>query len=254
MDNINNILNSDLLHRYVLGSVTPEERIKVDLLIIDQPVIRDAIRKVEIEVEKEAFLNKVTPPQNVKSAVIKQLHPKTNSSSHPTPSNKIFNLLKYAAVFIAGGLITWGISQPYKQRLERALESNEQELTKLLADCNELSDMYAFINDGATKPHLLSGEAFKKDADVVVYWNEERSKAMLRVVNLPSITSDKTYQLWADVDGEMLDLGIFDPAVAVIDPISIGYLDDATSLNITVEPAGGSDHPTVSTLTANKII
>jgi len=77
---------------------------------------------------------------------------------------------------------------------------------------------------------------------------------MLRVIELPGIQSDQTYQLWADVDGDMLSLGTFDAALAIIDAIPMDYLDRATSLNITVEPKGGSKHPTVSTLTANILI
>ena len=71
------------------------------------------------------------------------------------------------------------------------------------------------------------------------------------LTSLPKLKGDKTYQIWADVDNEMLSIGTFSNSEELI---ALGYYDDATSLNITVEPKGGSDHPTLSTLTASKAI
>ena len=52
----------------------------------------------------------------------------------------------------------------------------------------------------------------------------------------------------------MLSLGIFDAVKLLQEAVPMNYLANATSLNITVEPAGGSEHPTVSTLTASRAI
>ena len=40
MEHIDDILSSDLLERYVLGDVSPEEKMKVELLRIEHGVIR----------------------------------------------------------------------------------------------------------------------------------------------------------------------------------------------------------------------
>jgi len=130
-------------------------------------------------------------------------------------------------------------------------EQHLAEIAQLQSDCDQLNEMYAYINHGGTMPYMLDGEAFGKESQVIVYWNEQLGKSMLRVIELPGIKADQTYQLWADVDGKMLSLGTFDAALAINDAISMRYLDQATSLNITIEPEGGSEHPTVANLTAS---
>jgi len=134
------------------------------------------------------------------------------------------------------------------------ITDQEDRLAILERDCSRLTEQYAFINHTNTLPFVLQGGSQSTLHQVIVYWNETIQKSMLRVVDLPAIQSDETFQLWADVDGEMLSLGVFDPGQAIADAVPMSYLDNATSLNITIEPKGGSDHPDVSRLTASVAI
>ncbi len=59
---------------------------------------------------------------------------------------------------------------------------------------------------------------------------------------------NETYQLWADVEGEMINMGLLSSEEDLTPAI---YISKAESFNITVEPAGGNDHPTVSNLIGN---
>jgi anti-sigma-K factor RskA len=54
--------------------------------------------------------------------------------------------------------------------------------------------------------------------------------------------------MWADVEGEMINMGVINNTENLL---AMTYIEDAESLNITIEPAGGSDHPTVSRLISN---
>jgi len=64
---------------------------------------------------------------------------------------------------------------------------------------------------------------------------------------IPLILHGNTYQMWSDVDGEMIDMGLLQTNEELI---TLKYIDKAESLNITIEPAGGNDHPTVEKLIA----
>ncbi len=73
----------------------------------------------------------------------------------------------------------------------------------------------------------------------------------LGVINtkkLPQLDADHDYQMWADVDGEMIDMGVIPKNKELI---AMTYINNAESLNITIEPAGGNDHPTVERLISN---
>ena len=51
--------------------------------------------------------------------------------------------------------------------------------------------------------------------------------------------------MWSDVDGEMINMGTLAPNQELI---PLKYIEKAESLNITIEPVGGNDHPTVEDL------
>jgi hypothetical protein len=65
---------------------------------------------------------------------------------------------------------------------------------------------------------------------------------------LPDLDAEHDYQMWADVEGEMIDMGVISKSKTLM---AMAYIDHAESLNITIEPAGGNDHPTVARLVTN---
>ena len=256
IEHIDDILASDLLERYVLGDVSDQEKMKVDLLRVDHKVIRDRLNELELTMEKAATENAIEAPPAVRECIIKSLHGnKSTAAQNLSQTGRVYSgWWKLAAACIIGGLAMWMFMQNSLNSLQTELSEEKAQLTLLQQECNELSQQYAFLNESGTVPFLLAGTALATGSQVVVYWNEDRQKSMLRVIDLPAIRSDQTYQLWADVDGEMRSLGIFEAGEAVANAVPMNYLANATSLNITVEPAGGSEHPTVSTLTASILI
>ena len=171
-------------------------------------------------------------------------------------SNKI-SISKWtypAAAVLIGALVTWFFMDAEANNYKKEIAEQSIEIEELRRDYDKVNEIYAYINHGGTRPYILEGKNRSNESQVIVYWNTDLRKSMLRVIDLPSIRSNETYQLWADVNGKMKSLGTFNAALAINDAIPINYLDDATSLNITVEPKGGSEHPTLSTLTANRIM
>ena len=84
------------------------------------------------------------------------------------------------------------------------------------------------------------------------FWNENKENAYLKLENLPAPPAGKTYQMWADIDNQMVDMGVVEFDVRKM--ISIPHMANATSLNITLEDEGGSDHPDVSQLKVSGVI
>ncbi|MEL6390937.1 MAG: anti-sigma factor [Bacteroidota bacterium] len=249
MDHKQDILQSDILRRYALGDVTIEEKIKVDMMLIDQPEVRQALREVERQIEQHARSESIKAPAEVRQTIIKELYPHVEGESKVPPAQWYTSMLRYAAAMIIGIAATWAMMNGSLQSTKSAYAELQADYNLLFDDCEELSELHAFLNAGDTHPYLLTSVRPEIPAEVVVHWNDAQQKAMLRVLSLPAISASETYQLWADVDGVMLDLGVFDAAMAIVDPISVGYLARAESLNVTIEPKGGSSHPTVSRLT-----
>ena len=100
-------------------------------------------------------------------------------------------------------------------------------------------------------PLLLKGNQTLPESRAVAYINHETKSILVNSQGLPPLEEDKTYQMWADVDGVMVNMGLL-PADTELIPLK--YIDRAESLNITIEPAGGNDHPTVENLISNVLL
>ena len=254
IEGIEDILKSDLLQRYVIGDITTEERIKVDMLRIDSRQVRQRLKEIEFNIEQQHTAQALSPPPGSKKCVMKSLNPSQEELDVKTERSfgEIFNQawIGIAASFLIGAAAV-GLAM---KSTNRVLKKENIQLVadyKVLSDeCEAISMQYAFINAPSTTPIVLeniSSGAYQ----AVVYWNESVKASYLKCLNLPKLKGSQTYQIWADVDNEMLSIGTFSKSEEFI---ALGYYDDAKSLNITVEPKGGSDHPTLSTLTASKVI
>lgn len=116
-------------------------------------------------------------------------------------------------------------------------------------DSETLDRTFAFVSESETKTIVLGGTNIAPEAQAIVYWNEQEKAACLNILKLPDLPNDKQYQIWADVKGEMIDMGLIEDARESIQMVN--FIADAESFNITLEPRGGSEHPTVELLQAN---
>lgn len=100
-------------------------------------------------------------------------------------------------------------------------------------------------------PHTLvihlQGKPDAPRAHAIAYWNAVQHYAYVHLIDMPPLDPDKQYQIWADVNGKMMNLGILNRNILQ----GINCLENAASLNITVEPKGGSTQPNVRQLIAD---
>ncbi|MEM6394739.1 MAG: anti-sigma factor [Bacteroidota bacterium] len=241
------ILESDLLERYLMGEVSEQEREKVLELRRTSPEIKDALDKLEETLEQVALDEQMTQPAGLRDKILRQNY---DAAPRSLSRGSNFSWIAYAAslLLVAGGVWFW--QQQRIDELEAKAAAAILQMAQLEADCQKTNREFALINAPDTRPAVLTGTDYAPNSSVIVYWNPTERACLLRVGELPDIPSDKTYQLWADIDGEMNSLGTFDHQLAQKELLTMAYLDHAESLNVTVEPAGGNDHATVSTLSA----
>jgi anti-sigma-K factor RskA len=134
----------------------------------------------------------------------------------------------------------------------RSLQAENKNLQGQLVTCESRENIVAFLKDPQTQPMLLQGTAYAPQAAALVYWNEEMHTAMINPFKLSPLNRNQQYQIWADVDGKMVNAGLISTQLEKYQ--SLKYLPNAKSLNITIEPLGGSQAPTVSRLVANHAI
>lgn len=243
-------LKSGLLQQFVLGLTTPEEDQIVNNCLMKFPELKSEVNDLHQSLEQYAS-NQLLNTDNENTA---------SSSVSPSPVVPVFayrNITQVAIMLAIAGLLTWSFINQQKQ-IEQ-IGHLKAEYAALEAFCQQNQQKYntaqalltsAHAKD--TQPVLLKGTALAPGHFAVAYWNPTAKGAWVDPTDLPSLPANKQYQVWADIDGEMISVGLIPTNSKEL--VTIHYLPQAESLNVTQEKLGGTDHPTVSLLTVNGIL
>jgi len=247
------ILENGLLELYVLDELGVSDRYAVEQSILEYPELKDELSQIEHLLEKFAIENAITPPESILQSIQQKI-----SSTNQKES---INISKRSYLSIAATiLVLLGIASTYilyqknntiKKDLYVIEESNKSlidTLKNVTQELNVSKEQYAFLNDANTDKYILRGNSKSPNTVLISYVNSKTKKVVLDTKDLEELDTNHDYQLWADVDGEMISMGLIKPSSELI---TKDYLANSESLNITIEPLGGSDHPTVSNLITN---
>jgi anti-sigma-K factor RskA len=233
-------LASGLLEQYVLGIADPDEVQEVERFLQRYPELRQEASELHMAIEDYANQLSIPPPPR---RAQEQFSGSTATST--VPSGQI----NWLNVVVMGALALLCLLTALRMR---NLQQQNQELRTQVADCSSREHIIAFLKDSDTEPILLSSSPKAPQAAALVYWNENDGAAMLNPFGLEKLYANEQYQIWADVDGKMISIGLINPNLDKYQ--NLKYLPNASSLNITIEPRGGSKTPTVSRLVANREI
>ena len=249
------ILEQGYLELYVLGELDKDDTMQVEAALAQHPDLRKMRDTIEANFENLAFENAVKPRSNIKEELLKKLsEPQLKTLSENTKDNYFKPLsiaASIAALLLIGTvyLITQ-LSSTNKQL--KLVEDQNQELNiqvdQLVKDIEKTQRLFSSINNPDTKKYVLLGNSLMPEAKVVSYVNDEEKTVLVNTTYLPKLEDSNDYQMWADVDGEMINMGVINTEEPIL---ALNYIENSESLNITIEPAGGSDHPTVSNLITN---
>ena len=259
---LNKFLQSGLLEKYALGLASAKEAREVLRYAKAFPEVQTELDQLHQTMQQYAQEHAIPPPPHLKGKVLSSINGNEGlagnspKNSH-TKSISMSTFPNIAAVLLISLL---AISSIYfynkaKQQRNRANELDRAYAT-LDANCKEtqaqiiaLNSFQNFIKHPHTNPVGLNGSGLSPESEAIVYWNPTERKAILNLVNLPKPPAGKQYQIWADVDGEMIDMGIIEYEPTQLHTVK--YIERAASLNITLEPKGGSLHPHVDQLFVN---
>lgn len=254
-------LQTGLLEQYVLGLTDEEESEKVEAYADAYPEIKQEIQTMRSALDQYAQQYAVMPPKELKKRVMKSLdgEAKRDGTSRSGGSSSFSRLFSGVAIVLLGILGVLAASfYKGKTAAQEQYHSLEAEFQRFKEDCasekarlRQTQQVYAFINAPETLAVPLAGTAIEPEARAVAYYNSSSQEVYINTSSLPAPPDGKTYQLWADVEGEMINMGVLEQQP---EPQRVQYVDHAESLNITIEPEGGSEEPTVELLLANGAI
>ena len=153
-----------------------------------------------------------------------------------------------AFLFATVAIAEWTSLSKYKKQvaeLTLRLDALESELDLQNKSFAQLESEFSLVNDPSTQKVIINGNDNARGFLMVAYWNKQQRSSVMQVVNQPPLADKQCFQLWADVHGEMVSLGVIPDEDGLI---ALDFKVDAESLNVTIEPEGGSEHPNVERL------
>lgn len=251
-------LASGLLEQYVLGLTDQEESVVVEKWLRKHPDLQKEVDAMHEALEQYSLAQGIKPPSGLRSKIMRDIEANETEQllQVEPPASPVSPRRSWTAyLWPVAATIALVFTLIRNNGLGHDLRSTRAELAQTQYDCEEESRQFqAFLQHSATQKITLPGVTEGTSVAVVVYWNPEQKLAFLDMSTLPtSPNPEKQFQIWADVEGEMINLGLLQQGERdTLQPIA--YLNNAESLNITLEPLGGSPHPHVQDLLASKPI
>ena len=245
-EKINTFLNSGLLDKYLLGETTSAETEIVESHITRYPEIENTYNTMQHNLELVAKANAVEAPNNILTNILDELDEapvvKLNTVNKYKKWHK-FSVAASVAALIFAGTSTYFYNQNQKLQSDTFIVDAEiDDLRSDIAQNNKMLDkvmrQLLKLNNPETEKYIIKGNERAKDLKTVAYINPKEKTSMIDVVSLPELPEEQCYQIWAELQGKMVNLGILDKADRTLR--NIPYMEDALALSITIEPKGGN--------------
>jgi anti-sigma-K factor RskA len=254
--NIKEYISSGIIESYVLGLASEQERIEFEKMCASNPEVREARNTFEKELQKQVFNSAISPSDEVKNKLLDVLKPGQQYSKklhrHNASVHQL-NWLKYVAaacfVLLAGSLY-WNISLYNKnEQLKNNSSKLESELNNYASRLGEIEKQAKLFQNPNIKMTALQGTPYSPQSFVTVYWDTISKDVFLMINNLPQPASDKQYQLWALLNDQPIDLGVFEIKKNEMLPIvQMKNAQNVQAFAITLEKKGGNSTPSMDAM------
>ena len=252
-EKITTFLNSGLLEKYLVGETNSVETEKVETYISKYPEAQNAYNTLQFNLEVMAKSNAVEAPKSILNNILDELDDKPVINMTSFQKYKSWYKIGVAAciaslIFAGTSYLFYNQNQKLNEYNERLNEENQvvvDEIFDLRSDIENnnkkldaVMQQFVKLNDPETYKYIIQGNNRARDLRTVAYINPREKTSMIDVVSLPELPEEQCYQIWAELQGKMVSLGILTEEDRQLR--AIPYTEDALALNITVEPKGGN--------------
>jgi anti-sigma-K factor RskA len=260
-------IESGILELYVLGDVTPAEKLQVEEMASKHPAIKAELDEIERSMELYAEENAIEPSEHLRSRILGSLLTNFGDDNNfPTQTHverekvvvmqpdkeKETNFYKYAfaaclALLLASAVALYNLYSRLNDtntQLSAMQAQNQHFSNTVSAKDNELN----LLRDTSYKLIHLRGTAKSPESIMTVAFSPSKQKVVIDMegLKLPANDQNHQYQLWALVGGKPVDLGVFDATADSSGFKNMKAIASADAFAVTLEPRGGSTSPTLS--------
>lgn len=247
-EKIQQFLDSDLLEQYLLEATSPDETARVERYIAMYPEVRNSYLELQENLEAYAKLHAVRAPEGLRERILQRVR---NERAGRRRFMRYAVAASITALFFAGASF-WFYNQNQNLQVENDLVNNK--IRVLEADMKEqledVRNQFIVLNNPGTRKFMVNGNQKARELKAIAYVNPVKKLSYINVRKLPNLPEDKDYQMWAEVNGEMVNLGVIRDFEDKDKLMALPYGEKGLSY-ITIEPKGGNTTPSVQNIVAD---
>ncbi|WP_339841594.1 anti-sigma factor [uncultured Maribacter sp.] len=247
-DKIKIFLDSDLLEQYLLGATTDLETMQVERYIAMYPEVRETYIELQDNLEIFAKQYAIEAPQGLKD----KIHSRIKSERSGRKRFISYAIAASITAIMFAGISTFFWNQNQNLQEENSVVSNKIKLLEenMKEQLEDVRNQFIVLNNPQTKKYNVKGNQKAKDLKAVAYINPVKKLSYINVSKLPHISESQCFQMWAEVNGKMINLGIIEEAGDQQKLMALPYAENAVGY-ITIEQKGGNHAPNVENIVAN---
>ena len=232
---IQQYISSGVIESYVMGLCSPEEEKELEQLRVQYPELDKAIHNYELEMESNLMQHSTLPDPETDNKILNIIDGFTNKAPVISINSKKQSWLKPLAIAASILLL---ISAGLNFYLAQKTKSDSTEKISGLP----ITD-YEVMKNPAITPIAMYGVGIHSICRCTMFWDKKTGKMYIMIHHLPP-TFTKNYQLWANVDGKPVSVGIVNADIRDRFIEMNNVPPGATSFSVTLEEKGGSITPT----------
>jgi len=241
-------LDTDLLEKYLLGTTTREESMQIERYIAMYPEVRKNYDELQENLETFAKLHALKTPEGLKAKILNRI--KAQNTGRRKFQRYAIAASIAAMLFAGSSYFFWNQNQNLQDEnviVNNRIRTLEEDMKEQLED---VRNQFIVLNNPQTKKYAVNGNKKAKELKAVAYINPVKKLSYINVRNLPNLPDNQCYQMWAEVNGKMVNLGVIKNINDKDRLRPLPYAENAVSY-ITIEPQGGNNTPTVKNIVAN---
>ncbi len=260
-------ISSGLLELYVLGALSSDELATVNDMLTKYPELLEEVKKIEREAITYAEQKSPKPSEGLKAnllSAIDALEEEAEDTKEPTvrsitPDSEssssnfgmwlmmaasialllvslVFNYLQYQDINKANAVIA-------ELNEERSVMANNLDTYKTSFEVAE--NKLEVLRDTGNVTIPMKGVELSPNSLALIHWNRNTNETYIDIASLPEPPLEMQYQLWAIVDGQPVDLGVFDVLDNELAMQQMKTVGQPQAFAVTLEKKGGSPTPTL---------
>ncbi len=255
---INEYIASGILELYVAGALSEKENEEVHIMMLQYPEVQEEVLKIESSIVSLTSAASPSDSSRFYPAIQSQLHAQDNTPVIPIKRSRSswITYSGWAAAIIAAIALLYTVNEinTLEEQIQVVETNNdilEEQIEKANSDLAEVENLVAILRDKNIVTVPLEGQPVYPEAYAKVYWNKKAENIYLDAQGLPEPPRGKVYQVWSLKMSPLTptSLGTLDDFTTDDNKIfSIPNPNDSEAFGITLEPAGGSETPTMDQL------